>query len=516
MRVRTTATSVAVALAATAVAVGVSATVGASSHREAPNSATEPQVDATDLYMFVSPDKSDTVTFVSNWIPFEEPAGGPNFYPWSTDAKYDINIDNNGDAKADIVYRWSFSSNYKSTDTFLYNTGPVNDLADATLNFTQSYKLERIAGTDVKVLIDGAPVAPSHVGKASMPDYAKLRSQAIKPTSDGGQTFAGQADDSFFLDLRIFDLLYGGNLKEVGNDTLDGYNVNTLAIQVPKSELAAGGDAGANPIIGAWTTSSRPAMTVNGADGKVTRSGELVQVSRLGNPLVNEVVVPVGSKDLFNASKPEGDTQFLPKVQDPEVPKLIEKIYGIKAPPTPRADLVSVFLTGVDGATKPPNVTPSEQMRLNMSVPPVAKGNRLGVIGGDNAGFPNGRRLSDDVVDIELQVLMGELVGSKNDLGDGVNANDLAFGSSFPYVALPHSGSGETGGTEPASAGRPASGSATGGDSTARTPTGGVGAGAGGTAGGTMPVLPVSLAAAGLAMTAAAATLAARARRRPR
>lgn len=347
-----------------------------------------------------------------------------------------------------------------------------------------------------------------------MPDYAKLRQQAIKPTSDGGQTFAGQADDSFFLDLRVFDLLYGTNLKEVGNDTLDGYNVNTLAIQVPKKELAAGGDAAANPIIGAWMTSSRPAMRVAGADGKITSSGELVQVSRLGNPLVNEVVVPVGAKDLFNASKPEGDTQFLPKVQDPELPKLIEKIYGIKAPAAPRADLVSVFLTGVDGATKPPNVTPSEQMRLNMSVPPVAKGNRLGVIGGDMAGFPNGRRLSDDVVDIELQVLMGELTGAKNDLGDGVNTNDLAFGNSFPYVALPHSGSGESGGTEAASAGRSSATPA--GSSGAATPTGGVGAGAGGTARGSLPALPVSLAAVGLALTAAAVTMAARTRRRTR
>ncbi len=503
MRIRRSTGALAAALSAAALVVGGAPPVGASSHREAPNTASEPQIDATDLYAFVSPDKRNTVTLISNWIPFQEPAGGPNFYPWSTDAKYDINIDNNGDAKADIVYRWSFATQVKNGDTFLYNTGPVNDLKDPTLNITQTYRLERIAGTDTKVLAESAPVAPSFVGRASMPDYAKLRQQAVTELPGGITSFAGQADDPFFLDLRIFDLLYGTNLKEVGNDTLDGYNVNSLAIQVPMTDLASRGDVGGNPIIGVWTTASRPGMRAIGADGKVTSSGDLVQVSRLGNPLVNEVVVPIKAKDLFNASKPEGDAAFLPKVQDPEVPKLIEKIYGIKAPATPRDDLVAVFLTGVEGATKPANVTPSEQLRLNMGIAPVAKGNRLGVIAGDTGGFPNGRRLSDDVVDIELQVLMGELKGSKNDLGDAVNTNDVAFGSTFPYVALPHSGSGEGGGTDSA---RGAS------------PRGGVGTGGGGTSrgGGGVPVMPLGAAAVGLALTASAAAMSARARRRTR
>src|SRR5439155_2311854 len=165
----------------------------ASSHREAPLAAADPQIDATDLYAFVSPDAPETVTLVSNWIPFESPAGGPNFYPWAENTKYDINIDNNGDAKADIVYRWTFTNHYKSKDTFLYNTGPVNSINDANLNFTQTYNLERIAGGTDDVLLRDAPVAPSYVGIASMPSYDKLRDQAIPPFASGkGKSFTGQ------------------------------------------------------------------------------------------------------------------------------------------------------------------------------------------------------------------------------------------------------------------------------------------------------------------------------------
>ncbi|MGH2772932.1 MAG: DUF4331 domain-containing protein, partial [Actinomycetota bacterium] len=406
----TTASAVLIALLATSVGISMGA-----SHREAPLTASDPQIDATDLYAFTSPDAPDTVSLVSNWIPFQEPAGGPNFYQFGDGVHYNINVDNDGDAKADIVYRWTFKTTTKNKDTFLYNTGPVNALTDETLNVVQTYKLERVEGDKTETLVEKATAAPSNVGKASMPDYAKLRQEAIVPfTSGQGKSFAGQADDSFFLDLRVFDLLYGANLSEVGNDTLDGYNVNTLAVQVPKKDLAKAGDDGANPIVGVWTTAERQSNKVLKGDGSVENSGKYVQVSRLGNPLVNEAVVPLQFKDAFNASKPEDDKQFLGKVQDPEVPKLIEKIYNMPAPPAPRDDLVSVFLTGVDGLNKPAEGTPSEQLRLNMSIPPSAKENRLGVIGNDKAGFPNGRRLGDDVVDIALQVLEGELKGSAN------------------------------------------------------------------------------------------------------
>ncbi|HEV2759486.1 MAG TPA: DUF4331 domain-containing protein, partial [Acidimicrobiales bacterium] len=328
-------------------AVAGAPVTSASSHREAPLTAADPQNDATDLYAFVSPDAPDTVTLISNWIPFQEPAGGPNFYPWAEGTNYEINIDNDGNALADITYRWEFTNNYKSSDTFLYNLGPVNSLTDPNLNFTQTYRLTRIAGGRNEVIVDNAIAAPSHVGAASMPNYQRLRDEAVVDLRGRtGKSFVGQADDPFFLDLRVFDLLYGTNLKEVGADTLTRFNVNTLALQVPKNDLAQQNDAGRNPIVGVWTTAERPSMQVRGNDGSERLSGSMVQVSRLGMPLVNEVVVPVASKNLFNASSPNGDARFLAKVQDPELPKLLQKIYNIAPPATPRADLVSVFLTG--------------------------------------------------------------------------------------------------------------------------------------------------------------------------
>lgn len=404
----------------------------ASSHREAPLISGTPQYDNTDVYAFVSPDKPDTTTIVANWIPFEEPAGGPNFYTFADDAQYDLHVDNNGDAQSELIFRYTFKTHVKNKNTFLYNTGPVKSLDDANLNVTQTYDIDLIKLRHQKLvsktrLADNVPVAPSNVGKASMPDYGKLRDQAIHKTAGGAATFAGQADDPFFLDLRVFDLLYGGNLSEVGRDTLKGYNVNSIALQVPNDLIRESAD---QPVVGIWSTTQR----------KNARGG-WSQVSRLGNPLVNEVVNPQKDKDKFNASAPWDDAQFLKNVTNPELPKLIEQIYKIKAPAEPRNDLVDVFLKGVKGLNQPPHVKPSEELRLNTSVKPSANPKRLGVLDGDNAGFPNGRRLTDDVVDEALQVMEGELVGSKNDLGDAVDANDKKFEKYFPYVAQPTSGS---------------------------------------------------------------------------
>jgi hypothetical protein len=411
---------------------------GASSHREAPLISGQPQYDNTDVYAFVSPDRPDTTTLAANWLPFEDPAGGPNFYKFATDARYDINIDNDGDSQTDLTFRWTFSDHYRSQDTFLYNTGPVRSLTDPALNFLQTYDLtmiRRVHGTAVssQTIASNVPVAPSNVGKASMPDYSALRQQAIHPLTggsggwgDGGQVFAGQADDPFFLDLRVFDLLYGGNLKEVGNDTLRGYNVQSVALQVPSKLLAPG-----QPIIGIWSDTQRR-----------TANGLYTQVSRLGNPLVNEVVVPLKDKDRFNASIPWNDAQFGRYVTNPGLPQVIQSVYKIPAPATPRKDLVQVFLTGVPGLNQPPNARPAELMRLNTSIPPAKSPNRMGVLGGDKAGYPNGRRLTDDVVDISLQAVEGKLLGAKIPaLGDGVNANDTSFGTTFPYLARPSSGS---------------------------------------------------------------------------
>ena len=446
--------------AAAALALGVGLFAGlaptpglASSHREAPLVSADPQIDNTDTYAFVSPNKPDTVTLIASWDPFEEPAGGPNFYPWATGVHYDIKIDNDGDAQPDIIYRWIFTNHRRGGgSSFLYNNGPVTQLhpVDQNLLFYQTYDLQRIVpGYAPKTIVNDAIAVPDNVGKAGMPNYPALSDGGtVKFDSGQSATWAGQSDDPFFLDLRVFDLLYGGNLSEVGDDTLAGFNVNTMALQVPKHKLAKNDSATKNPIIGVWSTASRPSMRVTKSTG-VTNSGDYVQVSRLGNPLVNEVVIPVKDKDKFNGSNPANDGQFLPYVNDPEVPHLLNAIYGLPIPDSnpskpgiQRDDLISVFLTGVQGLNKPPSVKPSEEMRLNMSIPPCSGScSRLGVIGGDNAGYPNGRRLADDVIDISLQVVAGELVGHPNSLGDGVNANDVSFLNKFPYVAYSHSGS---------------------------------------------------------------------------
>ncbi|PPK95946.1 uncharacterized protein DUF4331 [Kineococcus xinjiangensis] len=432
----------------------------ASSHREAPYIAGDPRADNTDVYAFVSPDAPDTVTLIANWWPMEEPDGGPNFYRFADGVAYDIEIDNNGDAQPDVTYRWVFTSTYRNPNTFLYNFGPVTTVRDADLNFLQTYDLQVRQGNGAFTTIaDDQPVAPSNVGKASMPDYAAVRAGAVVGVAGGLTSFAGQADDPFFLDLRVFDLLYGGDLSKTGHDTLDGYNVQTIALKVPKSTLALAGDPTANPVIGVVSTTSRQSQRVFPATGSrqaPTDSGAYVQVSRLGNPLVNEVIVPVRLKDAFNASRPPGDATFLSLVQNPEVPRLIETIYDVPAPATPRNDLVEVFLTGISRDGNGPaaieadlnahtlnagvtTAVPSEQLRLNMAVPPTADPKRLGVLAGDLAGFPNGRRLVDDVVDIELKVLQGALFGTNTDaFTDGVDANDVPFASTFPYVALPH------------------------------------------------------------------------------
>jgi len=454
----------------------------ASSHREAPLIAGDPRADNTDVYAFVSPDAPDTVTLISNWIPFEEPNGGPNFYTWADDTRYNVHIDNDGDAIADLVYTWVFDTVIKYPDQFLYNVGPVTSLDDPDLNIVQTYDLTVFNGvTTVPLLGDGDGVhdptdpivAPSHVGPASMPNYAALRTQAVYDVPGGGKTFSGQADDSFFLDLRVFDLLYGGDASELGEDTLAGYNVNSVALQLPKGALALNGDAAGNPVIGVWSTTERRSASVA---GDAQPDDAFVQVSRLGNPLVNEVVIPLALKDAFNAIPPSADAGIpavVEKVLDPILPKLVEQIYGVPEPAGDRNDLFEIFLTGISkadaGATGDPatvlpvdlnshrlnadaveaSLRPAEMLRLNMAVPPAAAPNSYGVLAGDIAGFPNGRRLTDDVIDIAIQAVEGATVTGSLVEGllaiDSVDRNDLEFGTTFPYLALPHSESVNTG-----------------------------------------------------------------------
>ena len=470
--------------AAAAMVAGVAAIAGpsvasASSHREAPLIAGDPAADNTDVYAFVSPDATDTVTMIANWLPFEEPNGGPNFYPWAENTHYKINIDNDGDALPDVTYEWTFTNHVRNPGTFLYNTGPVTSVNDSTLNFYQTYNLDEIDGngggaTTTRLLTD-AVAAPSLVGPASIPDYAPLQAEATKTLAAGGKTYVGQADDPFFLDLRVFDLLYGApNLSEVGQDTLAGYNVNSIAIQVPKTALAGQGDSAANPVVGIWSTTDR--RTERLANGNPTGTVDFTQVSRLGNPLVNEVVFPLALKDAFNSISPDQDATIpaaVDAVSNPILPPLIQSLYGIPAPTTPRCDLEQIYLQGVSVANRglsgcDPNVPasgtpaleadlngmnlntdqaatlqPSEMLRLNMSVAPSADPNRLGVLAGQFDGFPNGRRLVDDVVDISLQAVEGAAsqggqIAVPLARGDYVDRNDVDFQSTFPYLALPH------------------------------------------------------------------------------
>jgi uncharacterized protein DUF4331/flagellar hook capping protein FlgD len=421
----------------------------ASSHSEAPGTSKDRLIDDTDLYAWVASDAPDMVTIVGNWVPLIEPNSGPNFASFDDAADYYINIDNVGDARHHIRFEFEFKTTRVNGGTFLYNTGVVNSLGDATLNVRQTYTVTRFADDVPCVLARNVPVAPNNVGPASMPHYSDLAQSAIRTLDGGGKVWAGPRDDPFFVDLAaIFDLLtirslpgdHGG-----GIDGLKGFNCMTIALQLPKSALTRDGKApgAGNSIIGIWDSAERPRLRVLKSNGRVENEGPAVQVSRLGMPLVNEVVIPLRDKDRFNASPPRNDAQFLSYVTQPELPVLLNLLYGISVPPTPRNDLVAVFLTGVPGLNQPAGVRPAEMLRLNMAIAPAATPARLGVLANDVAGFPNGRRLGDDVVDIAERVVAGVLVpgfdiSPNNALGDGVDANDVPFLPYFPYVAPPH------------------------------------------------------------------------------
>jgi Domain of unknown function (DUF4331) len=435
----------------------------ASSHREAPLISADPLADNTDVYAFVSPDNPETVTLIANWIPLEAPNGGPNFYKFGDDVLYRINIDNDGDAKDDIVYEFRFKTEIQNRSTFLYNTGPVGSLDDPNFNIRQTYTVTRIDRHGRTVLGRHLSTPPVNVGARSTPNYAALAAEGIHTLSDGSRVFAGQRDDPFFVDLgSVFDLLGLRPFNPAhliplpsapGVDGLKGQNTHVIALQVNKSLLTHDGSAAIDPantnsIIGVYSTTLRKRINVEDADHPGFGEGQWVQVSRLGMPLVNEVVIPLGLKDRFNASDPDHDAQFGSFVLNPEPARLIPVLYpGVKVPPAPRNDLAAIFLTGIEGLNKPTHVIASEMLRLNMAIAPSASPNRLGLLAGQLDGFPNGRRLVDDVVDIELRALAGATpftpafnVFPNNQLGDGVDQNDKPFLPTFPYVALPFPG----------------------------------------------------------------------------
>ncbi|HEX8422036.1 MAG TPA: DUF4331 domain-containing protein [Pyrinomonadaceae bacterium] len=490
--------------------------VRASSHREAPSTSVDPMADGTDVYAFVDPNDPTKVNLIMNYIPFQLPQGGPNFYRFDDNIQYAMRIDNNGDAITDIEYLFRFRTVVGNPNTFLYNTGPVTSLNDPDLNIKQFYSISVIRGnapnTTTTTLAPataaaGSPtgfpfaVPPVNVGPRSTPDYETNLAQpavaTISTASGDARVFAGQREESFFIDTGSAFDLFGlrpfnsahliPRTNTPGVDGLAGFNISTIAMQVPITAVTRTGAAPTglndpNAVISVYSASSRTAMLAFAEDrsGRVTLSGNFVQVSRLGNPLVNELLIPLGMKDRFNASLPSADAQFLNFVLDPEPGRLFGypgaagspgKLFDVypsfDAPAPPRNDMGVVFLTGIPGANlqtntssnpsvaafplQPANTVPQERLRINLAIGPTAgtntgtgTGNRLGYIAGDPAGFPNGRRLGDDVVDIELRVLAGQLGGANvapnNQLGDGVNQNDVPFMTVFPYLATPRSG----------------------------------------------------------------------------
>ena len=442
----------------------------ASSHREAPVISEDPVADNVDTYAFVSPDRPDTVTLIANYIPLEEPAGGPNFAKFGDDVLYALHVDNDGDGVDDVTYQFRFTTQVRNGNTFLYNTGPITSLDDADWNIRQTYSVTRVTDRGRgEVLGENLPTPPVNIGPRSTPDYAALANAAVSTLPGGLKVFAGQRDDPFFVDLgSVFDLagLRPFNSLHLlplptmpGVDGVGGFNTHTIAIQVPISQLALVG----KPTIGVYASASRQRITIIERDGRRRAEGPWQQVSRLANPLINEVIIPLGQKDAWNVSDPQSDSQFVGRYLEPEVTKLENLLYPVldNAPETGRGDLVAVLLTGVPGLNLT-GQTQADLIRLNTSVAPagpVGTGNRLGALGGDLAGFPNGRRLEDDTPDIELRALAcgyGPVVGPivqgfgfcdgnanrspNNMLGDGVDANEKPFLTTFPYVATPHQG----------------------------------------------------------------------------
>jgi len=425
------------AAGATALVVGLAtkgsgpAAATASSHREAPLISEDPSADNTDTYAFRSPDKPDTVTIISNWIAGEDPAAGPNWYTFSPSARYDVYADKNGDGKPDIS--WYFRFKTGAPTAFLGNT-------------QQTYTVTRVENGKSRVVGSGLLTPPDNIGPRSTPNYHSLATAQIHQLGDGSTVFAGQRDDGFFADVgAVFDLVAirnGTGATGGGKDFLAGYAVHAIALQVPLSQL----DNGSSHVVGIWSATDRPKVTVAVKKNKVKKSTQWAQVSRLGNPLINELLIPTQLKDHWNATSPDKDKQFMQYYSTSILAGLLNQLYPQFGPfkETDRQDLVAVLGTGL----QTPNLnftggTFADEIRLNLSIAPTApvgQGNRLGVIDGDLAGYPNGRRLEDDVVDISERVVGGVLIGHSLPLGDGVDSNDVPFMTSFPYEADPFSG----------------------------------------------------------------------------
>jgi len=448
-----------------------------SSHREAPEITKDPVADSTDVYAFVSPDAPGTVTLIANYIPLQGPAGGPNFYAFGDEVLYEIHVDNNGDAQPDITYQFRFQTVLGDPDTFLYNTGPITSLTSPNWNSKQFYTVSRVRHGETQVLASGLSCPPCNIGPLSTPNYATLAEQAVRSIPGGIKVFAGQRAEGFYVDLgAVFDLgdlrpfeqlhaQYGMHVfsaAAAGVNATAHLNVHSIAIQVPTSQLTSSG----HPVIGVWTSASRQTAQVwDASQGKKVYSGPFYQVSRLANPLFNEVLVPLGRKDQWNSLPPSDDKLFASGVTHPELAQLLPALYPGVFPNleklnnagTPRSDLAAILLTGIPSGVVAgfQNYTGSVQadmMRLNTSIPASASPNPLGIIGGDLAGFPNGRRVSDDVVSIELRAIAGATVplvdktftpdAAASQVTDGLTQSSVPAGflDSFPYLGVPYSG----------------------------------------------------------------------------
>jgi hypothetical protein len=497
-----------------AIACAVAGAALASSHREAPFITTRPKVDGTDFYMFNSYESGRTgyITLIANYQPFENPQGGPNYYTMDPSALYEIMIDNNGDGAEELTFQFRFTTlnnglavmaGTKSIPVPLSNIGPVTASSVSAQNVAETYTLTLVRGNrrsgTVQPITDADTAGTSftkpldNIGAKSIADYAGyaanfIHNITIPGCNQPGRVFVGQRQDGFVVNLgETFDLVnikypveelapMGMNARQLAPNSLAGYNVTSLALEVPAACLTAGSD----PVIGGWTTASvRQAAVLNPAPqssksvasvgpvtsptGAAVQGGAWNQVSRLGMPLVNELVIGLPDKDRFNASEPASDAQFADYVTNPSLPVLLQVLFGaagVKAPNVyPRTDLIAAFLTGITGLNQPVKAAPAEELRLNTStaVTPLASQNDLGVLGGDVSGFPNGRRPIDDVVDIELRVAMGVLLspfdGSTMDpdpasdasrqlhYTDGAEPNPANYLAAFPYLNTALAGS---------------------------------------------------------------------------
>jgi hypothetical protein len=459
-----------------------------SSHREAPEISKDPVADSTDLYAFVTPGHPDTVTLIANYLPMQLPAGGPNFFEFGNDVRYEIHIDNDGDGYPDVTFQFRFETRLRNNNTFLYNTGPIESLDSKNWNRQQFYSVTRIdRNGHGQLLAHNLPCPPCNIGPLSTPNYANLAYQAIQKLPGNRKVFAGQRADGFYVDLgAIFDL---GNLRPFQQlheqfglqlfdkpatavNALNEFNVHSIALQVPIDDVVRGGRYGrykrnqTEAVIGVWTTASRQQIELrNDRPGIDAGAGPDVQVSRLGNPLFNEVIVPMAQKDLWNTLSPREDKRFAEFVALPELANLLPVLYpdvfpnlaALNAAKTRRADLLAILLTGIPDGVIPnfQNSTGSLQadmLRLNTAIPPAAKPNVLGVVGGDVAGFPNGRRVTDDVVTIALRAIAGLTFAlidktftpdaAASAVAQGLSpANVKApFLAQFPFLGTPYDG----------------------------------------------------------------------------